>query len=41
MVGVEEHAWTAALRDALVKDGTDDTVRMIADGWPEARRAPH
>ncbi len=36
MVGVEEHAWTAELRDALIKDGTDDTVRMIANGWPEA-----
>lgn len=36
MVGVEEHAWTAELRDALVRDGTDDTVRMIADGWSEA-----
>ena len=36
MVGVEEHAWTAELRDALLKDGTDDTVRMIADGWPAA-----
>ncbi len=36
MVGVEEHAWTAELRDALLKDGTDDTVHMIADGWPAA-----
>lgn len=36
MIGVEEHAWTAELRDALIKDGGDDTVRMIAEGWPGA-----
>jgi hypothetical protein len=27
VIGVEEHAWTAALRDALVKFGGDDTGR--------------
>jgi hypothetical protein len=26
VIGVEEHAWTAELRDALVKFGGDDTV---------------
>lgn len=36
MVGLEEHAWTVELKHALVKDGTDDTVRMIADGFPDA-----
>ncbi len=33
---MEEHAWTAELRDALIKVGSDDTVRLIAEGFPEA-----
>ena len=36
MVGVEEHAWTAELRDALVEDGTDDTACTIAGAFPDA-----
>ena len=36
MIGVEEHAWTAELRDALIKDGTDDTIRLISENFPEA-----
>jgi len=30
VIGVEEHAWTAELRDALVKLGGDDTVTMMS-----------
>jgi hypothetical protein len=30
VIGVEEHAWTAELRDALVKFGGDDTVTMMS-----------
>jgi len=30
VIGVEEHAWTAGLRDALVKFGGDDTVTMMS-----------
>jgi hypothetical protein len=30
VTGVEEHAWTAELRDALVKFGGDDTVTMMS-----------
>jgi uncharacterized protein len=30
VIGVEEHAWTAELRDALVTFGGDDTVTMMS-----------
>lgn len=30
VIGVEEHAWTADLRDALLKFGGDDTVTMMS-----------
>jgi predicted TIM-barrel fold metal-dependent hydrolase len=30
VIGVEEHAWTAELRDALVRFGGDDTVTMMS-----------
>jgi predicted TIM-barrel fold metal-dependent hydrolase len=30
VIGVEEHVWTAELRDALVKFGGDDTVTMMS-----------
>jgi predicted TIM-barrel fold metal-dependent hydrolase len=30
LIGVEEHAWTADLRDALLKWGGDDTVNMMS-----------
>ena len=30
VIGVEEHAWTAELRDALVKFGGDDTVTTMS-----------
>ena len=29
VIGVEEHAWTAGLRDALLKFGGDDVDRQI------------
>lgn len=30
IIGVEEHAWTADLRDALLKYGGDDTVNLMS-----------
>jgi uncharacterized protein len=30
VIGVEEHAWTASLRDALLRFGGDDTVTMMS-----------
>ena len=30
VIGVEEHAWTADLRDALLRYGGDDTVNMLS-----------
>jgi hypothetical protein len=30
VIGVEEHCWTAELRDALVTFGGDDTVTMMS-----------
>lgn len=30
VIGVEEHAWTADLRDALLKYGGDETVNMLS-----------
>jgi predicted TIM-barrel fold metal-dependent hydrolase len=30
VIGVEEHAWTAELRDALVRFGGDDTVNLMS-----------
>jgi hypothetical protein len=30
VIGVEEHAWTVELRDALLRFGGDDTVTMLS-----------
>jgi uncharacterized protein len=38
VIGVEEHAWTADLRDALVKFGGDDTVTMMSSQQDIDRR---
>lgn len=37
VIGVEEHAWTADLRDALLKFGGDDSVTMMSS-QPETDR---
>src|SRR4051794_26347069 len=37
VIGVEEHAWTADLRDALLKYGGDDSVTMMSSR-PETDR---
>jgi predicted TIM-barrel fold metal-dependent hydrolase len=37
VIGVEEHAWTADLRDALLKYGGDDTVNLMSSR-PESDR---
>jgi uncharacterized protein len=38
VIGVEEHAWTAELRDALLKLGNDDTVTMLSSREETDRR---
>jgi hypothetical protein len=38
VIGVEEHAWTAELRDALLKFGGDDTVTMMSSQQDTDRR---
>jgi uncharacterized protein len=38
VIGVEEHAWTAELRDALVKFGGDETVAMLSSQQEIDRR---
>jgi hypothetical protein len=38
VIGVEEHAWTAELRDALLKSGGDDTVTMLSSQQDTDRR---
>jgi uncharacterized protein len=38
VIGVEEHAWTAELRDALLKLGNDDTVTMLSSRGETDRR---
>ncbi|MGH3639966.1 MAG: amidohydrolase family protein, partial [Mycobacterium sp.] len=38
VIGVEEHAWTAELRDALLKLGGDDTVTMMSSQEDTDRR---
>ncbi|MEC3981014.1 amidohydrolase family protein [Amycolatopsis sp. H20-H5] len=38
VIGVEEHAWTAELRDALLKFGGDETVNMLSSQEDTDRR---
>jgi uncharacterized protein len=38
VIGVEEHAWTVELRDALLKLGGDDTVTMLSSRTDTDRR---
>lgn len=38
VIGVEEHAWTVELRDALLKFGGDDTVTMLSSREATDRR---
>ncbi len=38
VIGVEEHAWTADLRDALLKFGGDDSVTMLSSQNDTDRR---
>ena len=38
VIGVEEHAWTADLRDALLKFGGDDSVTMLSSQKDTDRR---
>jgi predicted TIM-barrel fold metal-dependent hydrolase len=38
VIGVEEHAWTAELRDALLKFGGDDSVTMLSSQKDTDRR---
>jgi predicted TIM-barrel fold metal-dependent hydrolase len=38
VIGVEEHAWTAELRDALLRFGGDDTVTMLSSQKDTDRR---
>jgi uncharacterized protein len=38
VIGVEEHAWTAELRDALLRYGADDTVTLMSGQKDTDRR---
>jgi predicted TIM-barrel fold metal-dependent hydrolase len=38
VIGVEEHAWTADLRDALLRFGGDDTVNLLSSREQTDRR---
>jgi hypothetical protein len=38
VIGVEEHAWTAELRDALLRFGGDDSVSMLSSQKDTDRR---
>ena len=38
VIGLEEHAWTAALRDALLKYGGDETVTVLSSQKDTDRR---